>query len=69
MKDPSGESIILPPAEFERITSTSHHILTKKEREVLREAYEKKKEEEIVGNMKNSNQNCPFVYIFTIRQY
>ncbi|XP_059187510.1 cilia- and flagella-associated protein 45 [Centropristis striata] len=45
-KDPSGESIILPSAEFERITSTSH-VLTKEEREALREAYQRKKEEEL----------------------
>ncbi|XP_029301485.1 cilia- and flagella-associated protein 45 isoform X2 [Cottoperca gobio] len=45
-KDPSGESIIIPSAEFERITSTSR-VLTKEEREVLREAYQRKKEEEV----------------------
>ncbi|XP_032365282.1 cilia- and flagella-associated protein 45 [Etheostoma spectabile] len=45
-KDPSGESIILPSAEFERITSTSR-VVTKEEREALREAYHRKKEEEI----------------------
>ncbi|KAK2847008.1 hypothetical protein Q5P01_010007 [Channa striata] len=44
--DPSGESIILPSSEFERITSASR-VLTKEEREILREAYQKKKEEEI----------------------
>ncbi|TDH15085.1 hypothetical protein EPR50_G00027540 [Perca flavescens] len=45
-KDPSGESIILPSAEFERITSTSR-VVTKEQREALREAYHRKKEEEI----------------------
>ncbi|XP_070762163.1 cilia- and flagella-associated protein 45 [Enoplosus armatus] len=45
-KDPSGESIILPSAEFERITSASR-VLSKEEREALREAYQRKKEEEI----------------------
>ncbi|XP_022602067.1 cilia- and flagella-associated protein 45 [Seriola dumerili] len=45
-KDPSGESIILPPAEFKRITSTSR-VLTKEERVALHEAYQRKKEEEI----------------------
>ncbi|XP_039986506.1 cilia- and flagella-associated protein 45 isoform X2 [Xiphias gladius] len=45
-KDPSGESIILPSAEFKRITSTSR-VLTKDERESLKEAYQRKKEEDI----------------------
>ncbi|KAI3354425.1 hypothetical protein L3Q82_018952, partial [Scortum barcoo] len=45
-KDPSGESIILPSAEFERITSTSR-VITKEEQEALKEAYHRKKEEEI----------------------
>lgn len=44
--DPSGESIILPSAEFERITSAAQ-VLTKEEKEALKEAYQKKKEEEI----------------------
>ncbi|KAK5868373.1 hypothetical protein PBY51_009398 [Eleginops maclovinus] len=44
-KDPSGESVILPSAEFERITSKSR-VLTKEERTALKEAYQKKKEEE-----------------------
>ncbi|XP_075956661.1 cilia- and flagella-associated protein 45 [Anarhichas minor] len=51
-KDPSGGSIILPSAEFQRITSTSQ-ILPKEERDAQREAYQRKKEEEIVGKMKN----------------
>ncbi|KAM9363763.1 cilia- and flagella-associated protein 45-like [Symphorus nematophorus] len=46
LKDPSGESIILPAAEFERITSAAR-VLTKEEREALKEAYQRKKEEEI----------------------
>ncbi|XP_071327968.1 cilia- and flagella-associated protein 45 [Trachinotus anak] len=46
LKDPSGKSIILPPAEFKRITSTSR-VLTKEERRALHEAYQRKKEEEI----------------------
>lgn len=45
-KDPSGESIILPSAAFEQITSTSQ-VLTKEEREALKAAYQKKKDEEI----------------------
>ncbi|KAM7399561.1 hypothetical protein PAMP_018826 [Pampus punctatissimus] len=45
-KDPSGESIILPSATFEQITSTSR-ILTKEEREAMRAAYQRKKDEEI----------------------
>ncbi|XP_031716901.1 cilia- and flagella-associated protein 45 isoform X2 [Anarrhichthys ocellatus] len=45
-KDPSGGSIILPSAEFQRITSTSQ-ILPKEERDTQREAYQRKKEEEI----------------------
>ncbi|XP_044057555.1 cilia- and flagella-associated protein 45 [Siniperca chuatsi] len=45
-KDPSGASIILPSAEFERITSRSQ-FLTKEEKEALKEAYQRKKEEEI----------------------
>uniref|UniRef100_A0A3Q3J8C3 Cilia- and flagella-associated protein 45 n=1 Tax=Monopterus albus TaxID=43700 RepID=A0A3Q3J8C3_MONAL len=35
--DPSGESIILPSAEFERITSAAQ-VLTKEEKEALKEA-------------------------------
>ncbi|XP_049900894.1 cilia- and flagella-associated protein 45-like [Epinephelus moara] len=45
-KDPSRESIILPSAEFERITSTSR-VLTKKQKEALREAHQRKKEVDI----------------------
>ncbi|KAF3692974.1 Cilia- and flagella-associated protein 45 [Channa argus] len=44
--DPSGESIILPSPDFKRINSAAR-ILTKEERESLREAYQKRKEEEI----------------------
>lgn len=51
LTDPSGESIILPSAEFERITSASRG-LTKEEREALKDAYQRKKQEEIVGNTK-----------------
>lgn len=54
-KDPSKESLILPPAEFERITALSR-VLTKEEKEAR--AHQRKKEEEMVGNMKNSDQNC-----------
>ncbi|XP_035536475.1 cilia- and flagella-associated protein 45 [Morone saxatilis] len=46
IQDPSGESIILPSAEFERIASVSQ-VLTKEEKEALKEAYQRKKEEEI----------------------
>ncbi|XP_058490351.1 cilia- and flagella-associated protein 45 [Solea solea] len=46
LKDPSGESIILPPAEFKRITSTSR-VLTQQERQALMEAYQRKREEEL----------------------
>ncbi|XP_041796665.1 cilia- and flagella-associated protein 45 [Chelmon rostratus] len=45
-KDPSGESVVLPSAEFERIKSDAR-VLTKEEREALKEAHQKKKEEEI----------------------
>ncbi|XP_049460187.1 cilia- and flagella-associated protein 45 [Epinephelus fuscoguttatus] len=45
-RDPSGESIILPTTEFERITSASR-VLAKVERETLREAYQRQKEEEL----------------------
>ncbi|KAK9520645.1 hypothetical protein VZT92_020516 [Zoarces viviparus] len=45
-KDPSRGSLILPPAAFQRITSTSQ-ILPKKERDAQREAYQRKKEEKI----------------------
>ncbi|TMS06993.1 Cilia- and flagella-associated protein 45 [Larimichthys crocea] len=45
IQDPSGESIIIPSTEFERITSNSQ-IVTKEEREALKETYQKKKEEE-----------------------
>ncbi|XP_038548951.1 cilia- and flagella-associated protein 45 [Micropterus salmoides] len=45
-KDPSGRSIILPSDEFERITLASR-VVTKEEREALKEAYQRKKEEEI----------------------
>ncbi|KAM6931667.1 cilia- and flagella-associated protein 45 [Lycodopsis pacificus] len=43
-KDPSGGSLILPSAEFQRITS---QILPKEERDAQREAYQRKKEKEI----------------------
>ncbi|XP_034461387.1 cilia- and flagella-associated protein 45 [Hippoglossus hippoglossus] len=43
LKDPSGQSIILPPAEFKRIMSTSQ-VLTQEQR---MEAYQRKREEEI----------------------
>ncbi|KAM9853491.1 LOW QUALITY PROTEIN: cilia- and flagella-associated protein 45-like [Aulostomus maculatus] len=43
-KDPSGQSIILPSAEFEQITCRSQ-VLTKKE--VLKEVYLRRKEEEM----------------------
>ncbi|XP_050921310.1 cilia- and flagella-associated protein 45 [Lates calcarifer] len=46
LEDPSGESIILPADEFKRITSASR-VLTKEEREAVKEAYQKKKEEEL----------------------
>lgn len=45
--DPSGQSIILPKAEFERITLASK-ALGKEEREALMDGYNRKKEEEIV---------------------
>ncbi|KAF3847982.1 hypothetical protein F7725_021010 [Dissostichus mawsoni] len=45
-KDPSGESVILPSADFKRITSESQ-VLTKEERAALKEAYQKKKDEGI----------------------
>lgn len=54
--DPSGESIILPSAEFERITSASR-VLTKEEREALKDAYQRKKQEEIVRNKTGSIDN------------
>lgn len=50
IKDPPGESAILPSVEFKRIESTSR-IPTKEEKEAQREAYQKRKEEEKVGNM------------------
>ncbi|XP_030260197.1 cilia- and flagella-associated protein 45 isoform X2 [Sparus aurata] len=43
-KDPSKESLILPPAEFERITALSR-VLTKEEKEAR--AHQRKKEEEM----------------------
>ncbi|XP_034556857.1 cilia- and flagella-associated protein 45 isoform X2 [Notolabrus celidotus] len=46
LKDPSGEFIVLPSAEYERIVSMSE-VLTKEEREGLMEAFQRKKEEEI----------------------
>lgn len=51
-KGPTEKSVILSQAEFERITSRSR-VPTKEERDALREAYQRKKDEEIVG--KNSN--------------
>ncbi|XP_033953002.1 cilia- and flagella-associated protein 45 [Pseudochaenichthys georgianus] len=45
-KDPSGESVILPSADFKRITSESL-VLTKEERAALKEAHQKKKDEDI----------------------
>ncbi|XP_037631053.1 cilia- and flagella-associated protein 45 [Sebastes umbrosus] len=54
-KDPSGESIILPLSEFERITSTSR-VLTKEEREALKEAYQRKKDEEIRATEERKRQ-------------
>ncbi|XP_027136436.1 cilia- and flagella-associated protein 45 isoform X2 [Larimichthys crocea] len=44
-ESPSGDSIIIPSTEFERITSNSQ-ILTKEEREAQKATREKKKEEE-----------------------
>ncbi|KAG7223041.1 hypothetical protein INR49_015930 [Caranx melampygus] len=46
-KDPSGESIVLSPAELKRITSTSTHFLTREKRFALKEAYYRKKDEEM----------------------
>ncbi|XP_076591735.1 cilia- and flagella-associated protein 45 [Chaetodon auriga] len=54
-KDPSGESIILPSAEFERIKSEAQ-VLTKEEREALKEAYQRKKEEEIKAAEESKRQ-------------
>ncbi|KAL3992114.1 radial spoke head protein 1 [Sarotherodon galilaeus] len=45
-RDPSRESVLLPPAEFKRLTSTSW-LLLKEDREALRQAYQRKKEEEL----------------------
>lgn len=50
LKDPSGESVILPSAEFERITSTSR-VLTQQEKEAMMEAYHRRREEELVGTL------------------
>ncbi|XP_026225306.1 cilia- and flagella-associated protein 45 isoform X3 [Anabas testudineus] len=55
--DPSGESIILPSAEFERITSASR-VLTKEEREALKDAYQRKKQEEIKAAEEKKRQIC-----------
>ncbi|XP_047449733.1 cilia- and flagella-associated protein 45 [Mugil cephalus] len=55
LKDPSGDSIVLPPAEFERITSTSR-VLIKEEREALKQAYQKKREEEITAADERKNK-------------
>ncbi|XP_054472448.1 cilia- and flagella-associated protein 45 [Anoplopoma fimbria] len=55
LKDPSGDSTILPSAEFKRITSTSQ-ALTKEGREALRQAYQKKKDEEIKAAEERKNQ-------------
>ena len=57
-KDPSGESVILPSADFKRITSESR-VLTKEERAALKEAHQKKKDEEIVGKHKKQHLNIP----------
>ncbi|XP_070684852.1 cilia- and flagella-associated protein 45 [Pempheris klunzingeri] len=54
-KDPSGESIILPSDEFERIVSASR-VVSKAEREVLTEAYQRKKEEEIKAAEERKHQ-------------
>uniref|UniRef100_A0A669B1H8 Cilia- and flagella-associated protein 45 n=1 Tax=Oreochromis niloticus TaxID=8128 RepID=A0A669B1H8_ORENI len=45
-RDPSRESVLLPPAEFKRLTSTSW-LLLKEDREALRQAYQRKKEEDL----------------------
>ncbi|KAM8904130.1 cilia- and flagella-associated protein 45 isoform 2-T2 [Spinachia spinachia] len=45
LTDPPGGSVVLPSEEFQRITSTSH-VLTKEEKEAVKEDYQKKKEEE-----------------------
>uniref|UniRef100_UPI0037E9A1B8 cilia- and flagella-associated protein 45 n=1 Tax=Semicossyphus pulcher TaxID=241346 RepID=UPI0037E9A1B8 len=54
LKDPTGESIILPSADYERIASMSW-VVMKEEREALIEACQRKKEEEIkaVGDRKH----------------
>uniref|UniRef100_A0A8C5I2X0 Cilia- and flagella-associated protein 45 n=1 Tax=Gouania willdenowi TaxID=441366 RepID=A0A8C5I2X0_GOUWI len=44
-EDPSGKSVILPPAEFQRITSTSR-MLVKEAREAKKQVYQREKEEE-----------------------
>ncbi|XP_062275902.1 cilia- and flagella-associated protein 45-like [Scomber scombrus] len=54
-KDPSGESIILPAAVFEQITSRSQ-VLTKEEREALKAAYQKKKDDEIKAAEEKKHQ-------------
>ncbi|XP_029372731.1 cilia- and flagella-associated protein 45 [Echeneis naucrates] len=56
-KDPSGESVILPAAEFKRITSKSQ-VLTKEQREALHQVYRKKKEEEIRVAEEKKRQIC-----------
>ncbi|XP_062283139.1 cilia- and flagella-associated protein 45-like [Scomber scombrus] len=54
-KDPSGESLILPAATFEQITSKSWG-LTKEDRDALKAAYQKKKDEEIIAAEERKRQ-------------
>uniref|UniRef100_A0A3Q3M0J3 Cilia- and flagella-associated protein 45 n=1 Tax=Mastacembelus armatus TaxID=205130 RepID=A0A3Q3M0J3_9TELE len=55
LKDPSGESIILPTDEFERINSAAQ-VLSKEDREALKEAYQRRKEEEMQAAEERKHQ-------------
>lgn len=48
-KDPSGQSLILSPEEFERIKWASH-VLTREELEAREQAFKKEKEAIVVPN-------------------
>ncbi|XP_029967344.1 cilia- and flagella-associated protein 45 [Salarias fasciatus] len=56
-KDPPGESTILPPVEFHRMTSASH-ILIREEREAKQKASQLKKEEDLKASEDRKNLIC-----------
>jgi hypothetical protein len=58
-EDPSGTSIILPPIEVSRLT-TSSRVLSKQQREAVEESLQQRKEALLVRAVWSSP--CPLLY-------